>query len=109
MDDIDAIAALSALAQATRMQVFRLLVRHEPRGLPAGEIAQMLEVPQNTLSTHLATLTRAGLLSAQRQSRQIIYRADLAGMNALVAYLFEDCCAGELCLPETLSTGKACP
>jgi DNA-binding transcriptional ArsR family regulator len=109
MENKDAIAALSALAQSTRMQVFRLLVRHEPRGLPAGELARELDVPQNTLSTHLSILSHAGLLTSERNSRQIIYRADLAGMNALMAYLLEDCCAGELCLPELLSAGRTCP
>jgi DNA-binding transcriptional ArsR family regulator len=108
MEDTDAIAALSALAQSTRMQVFRLLVRHEPRGLPAGELARELDVPQNTLSAHLSILSQAGLLTSQRHGRQIIYRADLTGMNALVAYLLADCCAGELCLPELLTAGKNC-
>lgn len=101
MDIDSAIAALSALAQGTRLDAFRLLVRHEPDGLPAGEIAKALDVPQNTMSAHLAALTRAGLLRSERQSRSIIYRADLDALRALTLFLVKDCCAGkpELCAP----------
>ena len=77
MDSESATTALGALAQATRLEVFRLLVRHEPDGLPAGEIAERIGTPQNTMSTHLGILSRAGLVSAERRSRQMIYRADL--------------------------------
>jgi len=79
MDNNTAIAALAALAQATRLETFRFLVRHEPDGVPAGELARLLDVPQNTMSAHLATLSRAGLVTGERQSRSIIYRADLQG------------------------------
>ncbi|KPL68278.1 ArsR family transcriptional regulator [Erythrobacter sp. SG61-1L] len=101
MDSLDALDALSALAQQTRLEAFRLLVRHEPEGLPAGEIAQKLDVPANTLSSHLAILARARLVTAERQSRTIRYRADLAGLRALMVYLAKDCCGGnaELCRP----------
>lgn len=101
MDTESAIAALAALAQSTRLDAFRLLVRHEPEGLPAGEIAKALDVPQNTMSAHLAALTRAGLLRSERQSRSIIYRADLDALRALTLFLVKDCCAGkpELCAP----------
>jgi ArsR family transcriptional regulator len=96
-----AICALGALAQGTRLDVFRLLVRHEPEGLAAGEIARQLEVPQNTMSAHLAILARAGLVRSERHSRAIIYRADLNGLRALTLFLVKDCCAGspELCAP----------
>ena len=69
--------ALAALAQSTRLDVFRMLVGHEPEGMPAGDIARELAIPHNTLSTHLAILSRAGLVRSQRRSRSIIYRADL--------------------------------
>jgi ArsR family transcriptional regulator len=95
------ILALSALAQPTRLDTFRLLVRHEPDGLPAGEIARQLDVPQNTMSTHLGILSRAGLVKSVRQSRLVIYRADLDALGALTLFLVKDCCAGkpELCAP----------
>lgn len=96
-----AISALGALAQSTRLDVFRLLVRHEPDGLAAGEVARQLDVPQNTMSAHLAILARAGLVQSERHSRSIIYRADLDGLCALVLFLVKDCCASnaELCAP----------
>lgn len=96
-----AIASLSALAQDTRLATFRLLVRHEPTGMAAGEIANQLDVPQNTMSAHLATLTRAGLVSSRRHSRSIVYRADLDRLRELTLFLVRDCCAGrsELCTP----------
>ena len=85
MESEDAILALAALAQPTRLDVFRLLVKHEPDGLAAGEIAKALAVPQNTMSSHLSILSRAGLVSAQRFSRSIVYRADLARLQAVMA------------------------
>lgn len=90
---------MSALAQDTRLDVFRLLVTHEPEGLPAGEIARQLAVPPNTLSTHLAVLTRAGLIHPERQSRSIIYRAALDALGAAMTFLVTDCCQGrpDLC------------
>src|SRR3546814_9676581 len=77
METESAITALSALAQATRLETFRLLVRHEPEGLAAGDIARSLDVPPNTMSAHLAILARAGLVRSERHSRSIIYRAAL--------------------------------
>ena len=96
-----AILALAALAQPTRLEVFRLLVRHEPKGRPAGEIAQALGVPANTLSSHLAVLARAGLVTSERRSRSIVYRADLEGLRTLVLFLLKDCCCGraDICAP----------
>lgn len=94
MEPIDAIAALGSLAQETRLNAFRLLVRDEPDGLPAGEIARQLEVPQNTMSAHLATLARAGLVKSERQSRLIVYRANLDTLRELTLFLVKDCCSG---------------
>ena len=101
MESKTAITTLGALAQATRLDSFRLLVRHEPAGLAAGEIARLLQVPQNTMSAHLAVLSRAGLVRSERHSRSIVYRADLDGLRALTLFLVRDCCAGkpELCAP----------
>ncbi len=94
MDKTQALDSLSALAQQTRLDVFQLLIRYEPEGLAAGDIAERLGVPQNTLSTHLAILTRAGLATSERRSRQIIYRAAVPALRGLVRYLVDDCCAG---------------
>ena len=101
METEEAILALAALAQSTRLDAFRLLVRHAPDGLPAGDIARHLAVPHNTMSTHLAVLTRAGLIAPERRSRVINYRADLDRFQALAAYLIRDCCDGrpEVCTP----------
>lgn len=101
MESIDAIAALSALAQPTRLDTFRLLVRREPEGVAAGELARLMDVPQNTMSSHLAILTRAGLIDNERQSRSILYRANLDGFRDLTLFLLKDCCGGNaaLCAP----------
>jgi DNA-binding transcriptional ArsR family regulator len=101
MESSDAISALAALAQPTRLEVFRRLVQHEPDGLPAGELARALDVPQNTMSAHLATLSRASLIEGKRQSRSIIYRASLDRFRALTLFLLKDCCGGNaaLCAP----------
>jgi DNA-binding transcriptional ArsR family regulator len=105
-----AIDAFSALAQPTRLEAFRLLVRQEPDGLPAGEIARRLDVPHNTLSTHLAILTRAGLISVERHSRSMIYRVELKTVRKLVLFLLKDCCNGqpELCAPLIEEISKSC-
>ena len=101
MDDKSAIDSFSALAQATRLAAFRLLVRYEPQGLPAGEIARLLDVPHNTMSAHLAVLTRAHWVTSRRESRSIIYRADLDHVQRTVRFLVRDCCVGrpDLCGP----------
>lgn len=98
---MEAIAALAALAQATRLETFRLLVKHEPHGVPAGELARLIDVPQNTMSAHLAILSRAGLVTGERHSRTIIYRANLDGFRELTLFMVQDCCGGnpELCAP----------
>jgi len=110
MDSTIAVDALAALAQTTRLEAFRELVRSEPHGLPAGEIARRLNVPQNTMSSHLAILNRAGLLTAERRSRSVIYRADLTAVRGLVLYLLRDCCAGrpELCAPVIEALAPCC-
>lgn len=110
MEDEQAILALAALAQPTRLQAFRLLVKHEPDGLAAGELARALEVPQNTLSAHLAVLTRAGLVSSERHSRSIVYRADLAAFQQVTLFLLQDCCGGrpEICAPVVASLTPCC-
>jgi DNA-binding transcriptional ArsR family regulator len=101
MESESVILALAALAQATRLDVFRLLVRHEPDGLPAGDIARELAVPHNTMSSHLGILSRAGLVRSERRSRSIIYRADLDRLREVVTFLLKDCCGGHpsVCAP----------
>src|SRR5882724_3986753 len=101
MEFENVILALAALAQPTRLEVFRLLVKLEPKGLAAGDIARALAVPQNTMSSHLAILSRAGLVSAQRFSRSIVYRADLSRFRTVVLFMLKDCCDGrpEICAP----------
>ena len=109
MDDLDAIDALAALAQPTRLEAFRHLVRSEPDGLAAGEIVQLLDIPQNTLSSHLAVLVNAGLASNRREGRSIIYRADIGRFREMVLFLLKDCCGGrpDVCTP-LLAEIKAC-
>ena len=101
MDKEAVILALAALAQSTRLDAFRLIVAHEPDGLPAGEIARRLAVPHNTLSTHLAVLARAGLVETERRSQSIIYRARLDNLRHATSYLLKECCGGrpEICAP----------
>ncbi|WNK20279.1 metalloregulator ArsR/SmtB family transcription factor [Halomonas piscis] len=101
METSKALEIFSALSQETRLEAFRLLVRHEPEGLPAGEIARQLEVPHNTMSAHLSVLSRTGLVLSRRQSRSIIYRANLNHMQETIRFLVNDCCAGhpEVCDP----------
>jgi ArsR family transcriptional regulator len=96
-----AIAALAALAQESRLDVFRMLVQSGPDGMPAGEIGAKLGVPSPTLSFHLNQLKYAGLVTCKRDSRSIIYSADYKAMNDLISYLMENCCRGnaELCAP----------
>ncbi|GAB4065391.1 helix-turn-helix transcriptional regulator [Ancylobacter sonchi] len=110
MESEQAILAFAALAQSTRLDVFRLLIEHEPHGLPAGEVARRLAVPHNTMSTHLAVLTRAGLIGAERQSRTIIYRANLDAVRAIAGFLVKDCCRGrpEVCEPLVSELSPCC-
>ncbi len=110
MDIGDATVGLAALAQPTRLELFRLLVQHEPEGLPAGELARALGVPQNTMSAHLATLSRAALIEGERHSRSIIYRARLDHFRALTLFLLKDCCGGNaaLCAPLIAELTSCC-
>ena len=94
MESSDTLAALAALAQDSRLAVFRLLVEAGPAGLPAGQIAERLAIPAPTLSFHLAQLGHAGLVTARRDGRSVIYAAGYDAMNGLIAYLTENCCAG---------------
>lgn len=95
MESIDAIRALAALAQDSRLEIFRLLVRTGASGLAAGRIAERCRLPAPTLSFHLAQLKQAGLVAARREGRSLIYAADYAAMNGLLAYLTENCCQGQ--------------
>src|SRR5688572_15219405 len=99
MKQKDALAALAALSQDTRLAAFRFLVSVGPGGAPAGDIADALKVAPPTLSFHLKELEQAQLVTSQRQSRSIIYSANYAAMRALLSFLMEDCCGGrpEIC------------
>ncbi len=110
MSPTQALAALSALGQPTRLEIFRLLIRREHEGLAAGAIADIVGAPHNTLSTHLAILARAGLVRGAREGRSIIYRADIEGMRDLISFLVTDCCDGhpELCDLQRSSSAPTC-
>lgn len=97
MNEATAIAALAALAQETRLRLFRQLVAAGPEGQVVGEIAAAVAAAPATLSFHLKALTQAGLIRAQNEGRFIRYRVDVAAMNALLAYLSENCCGGAAC------------
>ena len=99
MEMSEAVEALSALAQDTRLKVYRLLVEAGPEGLSAGRIGEELDLPPATLSFHLAHLARARLAKARPEGRFVIYSADFQNMNALVGYLTENCCGGRSCAP----------
>jgi ArsR family transcriptional regulator len=101
METRQALSALAALANETRLAIFRLLVERGPEGLSAGVIAKRLGVPASSLSFHLAHLHRAGLVRQRRQSRSLIYAIDITAMNALMGYLTENCCGGNpaACMP----------
>ncbi|MFO1188059.1 MAG: metalloregulator ArsR/SmtB family transcription factor [Alphaproteobacteria bacterium] len=101
MDTNQALRALGALAQESRLGTFRLLVRCGATGMPAGDIARALDVPHNTMSAHLSILANAGLIQARRNGRKIIYGIDVEGARALLAFLVEDCCQGrpDICAP----------
>ena len=104
-----AVRRLSALAQESRLAVFRLLIKAGPCGLPAGEIARTLEIPPNTLSAQLTVLSNAGLVTSRRDGRSIIYAAGYDSMSELLVYLMEDCCQGhpEVCAPLAAIAGRA--
>lgn len=112
MDDLStqvwAVDALGAMAHETRLSVFRMLVKAGPDGMIAGAIAEHCGVPPSTMSHHLATLERAGLVRSERESRLIRYRADFPVMRRLLAFLMQDCCQGmpEMC--SDLMAGLTC-
>ena len=97
MEMTEAVQALGALAQGSRLSIFRLLVQAGPEGLAAGSIGEKLELPAATLSFHLAGLTRAGIADSRQQGRFVIYTANFSNMNRLVGYLTENCCGGNAC------------
>lgn len=99
METIQAVDALAALAQGSRLAIYRLLVEAGPTGLAAGAIGEALELPGATLSFHLAHLTRAGLVQGRADGRFIIYSADFRRMTELVGFLTENCCGGNVCAP----------
>lgn len=96
-----AVQALSALAQSSRLEIFRLLVKAGPEGLAAGRIARKLSIAPNTLSAQLSVLVQAGLLASRREGRSILYSADFSAMARLLVFLTQDCCGGkpEVCAP----------
>lgn len=102
MKDSTAVTAFGALAQETRLAIYRLLVEHGPNGMSAGAIAEMLGIPSATMSFHLAQLRGAGLITQRRESRSLIYAVDVAAMNQLIGFLTDRCCGGapELCMPK---------
>ena len=94
MEMTQAVDALAALAQSSRLAIYRLLVEAGPEGIAAGRIGEELKLPPATLSFHLAHLTRAGLASSRQEGRFVIYSTDFENMNALVGYLTDNCCGG---------------
>jgi DNA-binding transcriptional ArsR family regulator len=113
MEKSDAVTALAALAQGSRLDVFRLLVQAGKGGMPAGQIGERLGLPSATLSFHLNQLRQARLVTFRREGRSLIYMAEYAAMNALLGYLIENCCQGDpagravgICDPSTLIDAK---
>lgn len=102
----NALAALAALAQESRLAVFRLLIQAGPEGVAASKIAEQLGLAPSSLSFHLKELSHAALLTSRQEGRFVIYAADTASMNALIAFLTENCCGGEPCSPVL---GVNCP
>lgn len=108
MDEPNVVRSLAALAQPIRLQVFRSLVVAGPAGLTPGALAERLGLPPTTLSFHLKELTHAGLVTQERASRNIIYRAAFDRMNALLGYLTENCCQGAECAPDPAAAACKC-
>lgn len=108
MKQDEVIAALGSLAQESRLEVFRLLVRVGKEGLAAGEIARRLGLPNSSLSFHLAHLQEAGLVIQRREGRSLIYSADYAQMDALMAFLTDNCCEGEACEASPSKLAEEC-
>lgn len=108
MDESAAVKALAALAQETRLRLFRLLVVAGKEGLTPGSMAEALQVTSTSLSFHLKELNHAGLVTTERDGRNIIYRAEFAAMDTLIGFLTTECCQGEPCLTTTLPTCVNC-
>jgi DNA-binding transcriptional ArsR family regulator len=108
MDITIAVDALEALAHETRLSVFRLLVQTGSEGLSAGEISDLLGARQNTMSSHLAKLSRAGMVTSQRDGRHIIYCANFDALSGLILYLMEDCCGGNAQLCDPIAASIKC-
>ena len=108
MDEHTVVRCLAALAQPIRLQVFRALVVAGPHGMTPGTMAEGLGIPQNTLSFHLKELANAGLVTQERVSRHIVYRAAYAHMNALLGYLTENCCEGAPCATDAAAAAACC-
>ncbi|NIJ07994.1 DNA-binding transcriptional ArsR family regulator [Sphingomonas vulcanisoli] len=108
METDAALSALGALAHPTRLDAFRLLVRHEPEGLPTGALVEASGLTQSTFSTHLAVLAKAGLVRAEKQGRHQIQRAEIAVLTALMLFLAKDCCGGRADLCEPLLAELTC-
>lgn len=108
MQTDSALAILAALAHPTRLDAFRLLVKHEPEGLSTGQLVEASELTQSTFSTHLAVLARAGLVTSEKRGRQIIQRADIDALRGLMLFLAKDCCEGRAELCEPLLAELAC-
>ena len=106
MKTTQAVDKLAALAQETRLRIFRLLVEQGPQGLHAGAIAETLGIPPATLSFHVAHLARSGLVTSRQEGRFIFYAAGFAAMDDLIAYLTDNCCRGGQCLPKTVAATK---
>jgi ArsR family transcriptional regulator, arsenate/arsenite/antimonite-responsive transcriptional repressor len=106
MESNTAVEALAALAQGSRLQVYRLLVQAGPEGLAASELAQRLGIPANTLSFHLKTLSHADLILARQEGRFIYYSANYEQMNGLLGFLTENCCGGRSCAPKAVAQGR---
>src|ERR1700742_4871250 len=104
MEKLDAVASLAALAQDNRLDVYRLLVQAGPEGMPAGQVAAALGLPPNTLTFHFDRLRMAGLVTVRREGRSMIYAAQYDRMNALLAFLTENCCGGVACTPALACT-----
>ena len=104
-----AVKTLAALAQETRLSIFRILVQTGEAGLSAGQIAKELSIPNATLSFHLKELTNAGLITARQESRFIYYAANFSAMNELLGYLTENCCAGNPCGPVMVCCDEESP
>ena len=108
MESISVVQALTALAQTSRLQIFKALVQAGPTGLTPGELSVHVDVAPNTLSFHLKGLMHADLVSQERSGRNLIYRAHFDRMNAVLAYLSENCCQGQSCEVEAHSVHKIC-